>query len=430
MSSETNLDLSQIIQNIKRNKPSFDLNSVDARHALKAVKEGLSNPANVVDLPGIHIDQNSGEDERKTLQMLFADNPDLLRELLKHAIAGGGGGGGASTNKTTTKKAATDYITVKQNIKKLTKSSIKNIERYLSRYLDYIDAEYVEDIDNTKHTLYPDFLEKEGLSGSSRNNEIATVNNFVKYLGPKDQKIIDLSFLYTVPQKVVDEEKKERLYFKQKHYKDIKNTLISLKNDQQRLLVILAFITGARRGELGLIETKDFLIEKSDDPNKTHIYYFSINNILEDEDKYDESEIEKTVKNSGSKRHIPIPDKLVPFIIKIHEQAKSKSGTDLFFDIETNKKGKGETVSRAFIYQIRKRGYESEYVLHSARHTFRTIVDDNFSESRIDKLMGYTAETISKKVYLHQELEHLKPLVEYAFDEHFSDFLETLKMKV
>ncbi|MET4163485.1 integrase [Marinobacterium sp. MBR-111] len=356
----------------------------------------------------ITIDENGnpvfdyGGDVKKEIEALMA-----YRELMS---CGGGGGGPVDSGNLTIIEHIEKYLDSLVLTKEVTAETLVNYKRMLMRWHDFMCVKYLHEIDYDKHLDYVLTLRKKTeLVASSINNEVAQVNAFVDYL--KARKLVDLPKLKALGSKIVNSEKQERWPFEQKHMPAICEAL-TMMDYQARIVVVLCFMTGARVGEIGQLETKDVIKHEG-------ILYIDINN--EDEDPTESEEFKakrKKVKTENSKRRVPVPTCLVPIITDLHKQALKKQGSALFFGInepKSKKANRGTTASRAFIYQLRNNhGFGPEYVTHSARHMFRGLCDyKELHEPTVEKVMGHASQKTGRSVYSKTELSmELKSMLE------------------
>jgi integrase len=375
----------------------------------------------------ITIDDNGnpvfdyGGDVQKELEALMT-----YRKML---LSGGSGGGNGPANNTglTIIEHIKNYLDSIGLTKDVTAETVDNYKRMLMRWHDFMGVKYPEEIEHDKHLDYVLTLRKKTeLAASSINNEVAQVNAFVDYL--KARKLVDLPKLKALGSKIVESEKQERLPFEQKHMPAICEALTRM-DQQARIVVILCFMTGARVGEIGQLETKDVIKHEG-------ILYIDINN--EDEDPTESEEFKakrKKVKTENSKRRVPVPTCLVPIITDLHKQALKKQGTALFFGInepKSKKANRGTTASRAFVYQLRNNhGFGPEYVTHSARHMFRGLCDhEELHEPTVEKVMGHASQKTGRKVYnkteLTLELKSMLNVVDFIADKYCSTLVNVL----
>lgn len=417
---DTERDKEEIVKKVKRGVKQRSRAGSGAAYAIdgaevfvrppsrpKLRKYRYSKPALPPELL-ITIDDNGnpvfdyGGDVKKEIEALMA-----YRELMS---CGGGGGGPVDSGNITIIEHIEKYLDSIELTKEVTAETLVNYKRMLVRWNDFMGAKYLHEVDYNKHLDYVLTLRKETeLVASSINNEVAQVNAFVDYL--KARKLVDLPKLKALGSKIVNSEKQVRWPFEQKHMPAICEAL-TMMDYQARIVVVLCFMTGARVGEIGQLETKDVIKHEG-------ILYIDINN--EDEDPTESEEFKakrKKVKTENSKRRVPVPTCLVPIITDLHKQALKKQGTALFFGInepKSKKANRGTTASRAFIYQLRNNhGFGPEYVTHSARHMFRGLCDyKELHEPTVEKVMGHASQKTGRSVYSKTELSmELKSMLE------------------
>jgi len=372
----------------------------------------------VIEVGPIRVDYGGDyQKEISALNALLQSNPELL-----NGISRGSNGGGTlpPTHKTLLIDSMQEFTEDKRLRKQVAETTLTNNKRYLKRYADYIDTKYVEDIDRQKHRVYITWLlEKSGIKAGTINQEVSVINEFAAFL--RDRDIVDLPRIKSVTAKAIDADKVERLPFTQKHLPELIQILPYLSK-QQRIAVALCFMTGARIGEIGQLECKDIREEDG-------VYYLDINNEVEDpDDPIEFRSKKKSVKNLSSKRQVPIPDCLLPTILDLHRKASTKRGTALFYDIKNNEDGgRGENVSRAFIYRLRQFGFNNQYVLHCARYMFKNLAhSDGCDEAYTEKVMGHASQKTGRKVYLKGELDAMRNIVNHVSDTYFAGFIAVL----
>lgn len=111
---------------------------------------------------------------------------------------------------------------------------------------------------------------------------------------------------------------------------------------------------------------------------------------------------------AGRNRPIPIFDKILPFVKELVEEAKEN---DRHYLLSNDYSG----IERPYNYASFVRrfhtimdDYGMKHTVHETRHTFASILDGvNANDMAIKKLMGHSAQGVTKKTYTHKNINSL-----------------------
>jgi len=192
-------------------------------------------------------------------------------------------------------------------------------------------------------------------------------------------------------------------------------------------LIPLALYTGARLGELTLLDLKDFIVEEG-------IPCIDINDIDAAESIL-EGGIKKRVKTQNAKRLVPIHSELIRLgILRYVEQLKEKGEVHLFPEMSRlRKRGPRDTATTWFIAFRKKVGINSkqEAVFHSFRNTFITrTVDAGTPPHLIAPIVGHQTNLgITGNVYWgKRDAAKRAPTVEaFALSDDITGLLPTFE---
>ncbi len=162
------------------------------------------------------------------------------------------------------------------------------------------------------------------------------------------------------------------------------------KNIAKFWIPIIALYHGCRQNEICQMDLNDVVREKG-------IPCLSINDRGED----------KSLKNKGSNRVIPIHPKLINmgFLQYVEYQRKNGKGK-LFSDLNRQKRGLyGRSVQSWFARHLDRLGIKDKSkVFHSFRHTFETMaVEKRIPSEYQNAICGWTEHGIGQRIYAHKK---------------------------
>lgn len=278
--------------------------------------------------------------------------------------------------------------------------TINDYREAFAIYLEYTGTSIFEEIDQHKHNRFIDFLrqlpknktkmpqyrdysyqelsqmdipKEDKVKPRTVNNKIRAVNRFFNYL--KEDGKPSFTPIKELSAKVIDNESTKKLPFNKSHFPVLKEILNKTKCNQQKLIIKLLMLTGARVQEISQIELQDIKYEAD-------ILVIHITNLNDKGETVNlqlyqgDADSFKGVKNISSKRFIPMPSALVDELQAFkNNRIAQNNGNRLFDQITIPKATKkvGETISRAFNRKLRNRNIPNEYTLHCLRHTFITL---------------------------------------------------------
>lgn len=188
------------------------------------------------------------------------------------------------------------------------------------------------------------------------------------------------------------QEKKEKEIFTD----DEISTLFAHEADRDVKIILTLIYTGFRIDELFSLET-----------DNVHI-----------DDGYVTGG-EKT--EAGKDRIVPINAKILPFIKKWYEEAKSKKQKYLLVNSEGNKINPNNFRNRDFYPTLAKLGFQPEIdkdhpaskfarlTPHSTRHTFASLaVRGGVKPEVLQKLIGHSHYETTADIYIHENIAELK----------------------
>lgn len=180
--------------------------------------------------------------------------------------------------------------------------------------------------------------------------------------------------------------------------KKIEQAVLNSKKDKM-FGVMLCLYTGLRVGELLALKWTDFDLQKG---------HLSVSRSCHDgkgkDGKY--IRIEDTPKTSSSRRIIPLPKQLLPFI----KDYKKKSDSE--YVVSSN--GKPVSVrsyQRSFDLLQRKLGI-AHHGFHSLRHTFATrALECGMDVKTLSEILGHKSPTVTLNRYVHSLMEHKQDMM-------------------
>lgn len=341
--------------------------------------------------------------------------------------------------------------------------TINDYREAFAIYLAYTGTSIFEEIDQHKHNRFIDFLrqlpknktkmpqyrdysyqelsqmdipKEDKVKPRTVNNKIRAVNRFFNYL--KEDGKPSFTPIKELSAKVIDNESTKKLPFNKSHIPVLKEILNNTKCNQQKLIIKLLMLTGARVQEISQIELQDIKYEA--DILGIHITNLNDKGEAVNLQLYQgDADSFKGVKNISSKRFIPVPSTLVEELLAFkNNRIAQNNGNRLFDQITIPKATKkvGETISRAFNRKLRNRNIPNEYTLHCLRHTFITLtskakvtVDSNgitvkvpiFRDAYIKAITGHHITDVHDRVYLHTDAEDLLSIVDYMHDSFYKE---------
>ena len=169
-------------------------------------------------------------------------------------------------------------------------------------------------------------------------------------------------------------------------------------------LFFLSFTTGARLEEIGQVLLRDV-------KDRHRFPYIDIDDYVGDED----GDASKSVKTSGSRRVIPIHDKLIALGFSDYCEALRSSGhSKLFPDLSANSLSKHTHDASRRANQLIDRAVsrDGRLVFHSFRHTFKDYAREAELQDRvIDQICGHAPTTVGGKYGLGVRVPKLHELL-------------------
>lgn len=186
--------------------------------------------------------------------------------------------------------------------------------------------------------------------------------------------------------------------FSKKEQREILEAVMLEKN---RILkgVVICLFTGLRIGELLALEWSDI-----DFVNRT----LNVNKSCHDGKIEDSSfgRIIDTPKTFSSKRIIPIPKQLIPFLRDMKKESKSKN--------VISKDGKFLAVrcyQRSFSVLLKELGIPHKS-FHALRHTFATrALECGMDVKTLSEILGHKSPTLTLNRYVHSMIEHKRDMM-------------------
>lgn len=173
-----------------------------------------------------------------------------------------------------------------------------------------------------------------------------------------------------------------------------------LKSGKDKLFgIVICFYTGLRIGELLALKWEDL-----DFNNEILNVYTSCHDGKNDGGKY--VRIKDTPKTPSSVRSIPLPKRLIPFIIDIKKRSLSEyvvSNKKKLISVRSNQ-GSFSLILKKL--KIPHRGF------HSIRHTFATrALECGVDIKTLSEILGHKTPTILLNRYAHSLFEHKKEMM-------------------
>lgn len=173
----------------------------------------------------------------------------------------------------------------------------------------------------------------------------------------------------------------------------IERAVLSDKRDKM-FGVILCLYTGLRIGELLALEWSDI------DFNKAELS--ATKTCYDGQDENGKScRITGTPKTESSKRIIPIPKQLIPYLKELKKRSISK-----YVVGNGNKITTVRSYQRSFELLLKKQNIP-HHGFHALRHTFATrAIECGMDVKSLSEILGHKNPTITLKRYVHSFMEH------------------------
>ena len=304
------------------------------------------------------------------------------------------------------------------NIERYSGNKSSTFTRYESIYRNYIEDTnlgYIKLSDLKKIPIqryYKDLLDKgKGYSAIANANKL--LNKFLRYAVEEGYILRNpLTGLKLPKENETDITKVNKIeVFKEEEIKKLVN---SIGDEKLRYLVLFAFFTGARKGEVLALTNSD--IKDG---------YVTINKsvrrikVFDDEDNY-HYEIKVTrPKSKTSNRNVPIPKPLEKELKKLNllvKKEKIKLGPaytehNLLFPSLTGNYIDASTLMKSWKRALKKA--EIPYrKFHALRHTYATtLLEKGASLIEVSRLLGHSTVKTTE-IYAHPSLESKKKTVE------------------
>lgn len=111
---------------------------------------------------------------------------------------------------------------------------------------------------------------------------------------------------------------------------------------------------------------------------------------------------------AGKNRIVPIHHRIQPLVIELLEQSQDGN-----LAIGTYDKIQTTNSLRLNLTKYLKKIGIKKHVVHEARHTFRSMLDNaNANVTSINRLMGHSSGNVGQDVYTHKTLEQLRETIE------------------
>lgn len=187
--------------------------------------------------------------------------------------------------------------------------------------------------------------------------------------------------------------------FSAQEQKKIEQAVLNAKKDKM-FGVMICLYSGLRVGELLALKWEDIDFQKG-----VLTVSKSCHDGKDREGKF--IRIEDTPKTASSKRVIPLPKQLLPYI----KASKSKSYSDYVVSNGKNPVSSVRSYQRSFALLQRKlkiphRGF------HSLRHTFATrALECGMDVKTLSEILGHKSPTVTLNRYVHSLMEHKKEMM-------------------
>lgn len=181
--------------------------------------------------------------------------------------------------------------------------------------------------------------------------------------------------------------------FTKEEQKRIEKAVLDDKRDKM-FGVILCLYTGLRIGELLGLEWTDIDFAKAE-LSVTKTCYDS------QDDKGKSCRMVGTPKTESSKRTIPIPKQIIPYLRAIKKRSTSK-----YVVGDGNKIITVRSYQRSFELLLKKQKIP-HHGFHALRHTFATrAIECGMDVKSLSEILGHKNPTITLKRYVHSFMEH------------------------
>ena len=175
---------------------------------------------------------------------------------------------------------------------------------------------------------------------------------------------------------------------------------IILKGKKDKLFgIIICLYTGLRIGELLALEWNDI-----DSVNKEISVFKTCYDGKDENGKY--CRMTGTPKTENSKRIIPMPKQLVPFLKEIKKRSMSQ------YVINDGKNGITVRSYQRSFELLQKKLNIPHHGFHALRHTFATrAIECGMDVKSLSEILGHSNPTITLNRYVHSFMEHKKEYI-------------------
>lgn len=286
-------------------------------------------------------------------------------------------------------------------LSKYVRHSIK--ERTYTNYQNIIDNHIIPVLGNYEITILSTIKIQEYINNKIEKGNLINGNKLSYNTVMSIMSVLKLVLKWAYENKMIDKDITLKVKVPQNEQKDIK----VFSNNEQRLLeqyclnnknnyigIVLCLYTGLRIGELLALTWNDIDFDKKTlSVNKT-VCRIKVNGI---------SKIHiDTPKSKSSKRIIPIPIQIIPYLKKIKKNSKS------IYVISTRTNKMVETRAYQKLYErILKRLKLNYRNFHTLRHTFATrALELGMDIKTISEILGHSNAVITLNRYSHSLLSY------------------------
>ena len=140
--------------------------------------------------------------------------------------------------------------------------------------------------------------------------------------------------------------------------------------------------------------------------------------------------VRQSKTEAGRNRPIPIFDKIIPFVTELVEDA-IKNDRNYILNNNFNSIDQSHSYSTfARRFKSIMNDFHMNHTIHETRHTFASILDGvNANDMVIKKLMGHSAQGVTKKTYTHKNINSLFEAISLFENNYLLDEEEIKRAK-
>lgn len=295
-----------------------------------------------------------------------------------------------------------------KDVKKLKYNNIKKLEELLIKFPTNYTTKYQTKYDVFQAIELVEKGEAEALDGRTVQDYIRLMSTFLKYL-MKEKEIISENVAEGYDFRFAERDGDGYIAFSDEDLVKIFHPATYFSKESEKYSAdfwcpLIALTTGCRLNEVAQLDTVDI----STFDGISCIYF------IKDCLSVDNVEYNKSLKNSSSRRTVPIPNIILQLGFLEYVAKRKLLKRNKLFDLIPNKSnGYGDDVSEDFRKYIKKIGVwvERKKVFHSFRHTFNLHTKNQHIRQEIaESICGW--EKNKRSSYTHYGKEDDVPLID------------------